>query len=93
MTVLEKHYTINHYWEGNRYLGINLDWDYERRKVHLSMILYVKEALIRFNYAVPCRPYDQPHPHIKPKYGKKVQYTKEEDTSPPLTATKRKLVL
>ena len=42
MTVLKKHYTVSHYWEGKRYLGIDLDWDYERRKVHISMLLYVK---------------------------------------------------
>ena len=42
MVILEKHYTISHDWEGKRYLGIDLDWYYELRKVHLSMLLYVK---------------------------------------------------
>ena len=92
MSVLEKHYTIYNDWEGNSYLGIELDWDYERCKVHLSMILYVKEALIRFNHSIPLRPQDQQHPHIKPKYSQKVQYTEEEDASIPLTAAKTKLV-
>ena len=92
MVVLKKHYTISHDWEGNRYLGIDLDSDYERRKVHLSIILYLKEALIRFNHAVPRHPQYQPHPHIKPEYGRKVQCTKEEDAPPPLTTAKKKLV-
>ena len=56
------------------------------------MLLYVKESLILFNHAVPRTPQDQPHPQIKPKYGQKGQYTKEEDASPPLNATKNKLV-
>ena len=77
MAVLENHYTISHYLEGKRYLGIDLDWDYERQKVHLSMLLYVKEALIQFNHALPRGPHDHPHPHIKPKYGQKVQYIEE----------------
>ena len=47
------------------------------------MPLYVKEALIRLNNAVPRRPQYQPHPHINPNYSQKVQYTKEEDSSPP----------
>ena len=42
MAVLEKHYTISHYWDGKRYLAIDLDWYYERCKVHLSILLYVK---------------------------------------------------
>ena len=40
---------------------------------------------------MPRRLQDQPHPHIKPKYGLKVQYKEEEDSSPPLTAAKKKL--
>ena len=86
MAVLQKHYTISHDWTGKRYLGIDLDWDYEHRKVHLSMLLYVKEALIRFNHAMPKRPQDHPHPHIKPKYGQRAQYTKDEENSPPSMA-------
>ena len=92
MAVPKKHYIISNDWSGKCYLEIELDWDYERRKVHLYMIFYVKEALIRFNHAVPPRPQDQPHPHIKPNHGQKVQYTKEEDSSPPLTAAKKILV-
>ena len=55
MNVLEQHYTISHDWTGKRYLGIDLDWDYDERKVHLSMLKYIKEALILFNHAVPHR--------------------------------------
>ena len=85
-------YNISHDWSVNLYFGIDLDWDYERRKVHLSILLYVKEALIIFNHAVPRQTQDQPHPHINPNYGQKLQYTKEEYASPPLTAAKNKLV-
>ena len=42
MVVLEEHYTISHDWKGKLYLGIDLDWDYARREVHLSILLYVK---------------------------------------------------
>ena len=92
MAVLEEHYKISHYWKGKRYLGIDLDWYYARHKLHLSMLLYVKYSLIRFNHAMPRRPQDQPHPHIKSKYGQTVQYIEEEASSPPLTSAKKKLV-
>ena len=92
MAVLEKHYNISNDWEGKRYLGIDLTWDYERRKVHLYIILYVKEALLQFNHAVPRRPQYQPHIYINPKYGLRVKYTKEDDASTLLTAAKNKLV-
>ena len=32
-------------WDGERYIGITLDWDYERRQVHLSMPGYIAKAL------------------------------------------------
>ena len=35
--VLNKFYGIKTDWEGKRYLGITLDWDYTKREVHLSM--------------------------------------------------------
>ena len=91
MAVLEKHYAISHDCEGKRYLYIGLDWDHDCRKIHLSVLLYVKEAPIRFNHAVPRHHQYQPHLHTKPKYGQKLQYTKEEDSSHPLTAAKKKL--
>lgn len=33
---LESHYKITTDWTGERYIGINLLWDYKRRRVHLS---------------------------------------------------------
>ena len=48
MEVLEEHYIISKDWQGERYNGITIDWDYAARKVHLSMPEYVKNALIRF---------------------------------------------
>ena len=56
---------------------MNLDWDYDRHKVHISMLEYVMKALIRFHYTALKKPQDQPHSHIKPKYGAKVQYAEE----------------
>ena len=43
--VVEKHYEITADWKGKKYIRITLDWDYERRRVHLSMPGYVKAAL------------------------------------------------
>ena len=65
--VLKEHCTISHDCKGKRYLSINMDWGYARCKVHLSMLLFVKETLIIFNHSMPWRPQDQPQSHIKPK--------------------------
>jgi len=51
--VLEEHYKITMDWDGRRYIGITLDWDYKQRKVHLSMPGYIKAALLQF--AIPAK--------------------------------------
>ena len=42
---LEEHYKIFQDWEGKTYCGLTLEWDYEARKVHVSMPGYVQDAL------------------------------------------------
>ena len=44
INALKQHYTVAEDWEGTKYGGINLDWDYTKRQVHLSMPGYVNHA-------------------------------------------------
>ena len=48
--VLQKFYVVNKDCHGKKYCGINLDWDYDRQEVHLSMAGYFSEALARFHH-------------------------------------------
>ena len=91
MTVIREHYKISSNSKGKRYLGLNLDWDYNKRKVYLSMLGYVAESLTILRHNHPCKPQDQPYPHIKPKYGAKAQYAEATDESPPLSKENIKL--
>ena len=50
MKVLRLHYNVTQDWKGKRYIKSTLDWDYNKRQVHLSMPDYVKKALIQFNH-------------------------------------------
>jgi hypothetical protein len=59
---------------------MNMDWDYNNRKVHVSMLHYISEALMHFQHQAPSKPQHQPYPHIKPNYGAKVQCTEDMDT-------------
>jgi len=80
ISVLSEHYVVEKDWKGEKYCGITLDWDYVRRKVHLSMPGYCSEALTRFRHEAT-QLLDQPHQHAVPVYGAKVQYAKEADKS------------
>ncbi len=48
--ILEKHYKCSIDWDGNRYLGMTMEWDYNGHKVHVSMLDYVPKALTHFQH-------------------------------------------
>ena len=81
INVLKQHYKVAEDWDGERYSGITLDWDYGRREVHLSMPGHCTEALVRFNHTLR-KLNHQPHKHTLPTYGASIQYAKQRDTSP-----------
>ena len=47
---LRETYKIEVDEDGDKYVGISLDWDYANGEVHLSMPGYVSEALARFKH-------------------------------------------
>ena len=56
------------------------------------MLTYVTAALKRFNHTYLRKPQHQPYPHVKQIYGATAQYTKDTDTSPPLTPDDKKFI-
>ena len=83
LTALQKDYEVGTDWEGTRYLGLMLDWDYKGRHAHLSMPGYIKKPLVHFGRKDPTKPQHQPQQHTLPTFGATVQYAKAADTSKP----------
>ena len=79
-------------WEGWRYVGLTLDWDYNTKQMHISMPGYVAKALKQFHHPQPKHPQNQPFPHISTKYGQKIQYAEREDTRPLLNKGDKKFI-
>jgi hypothetical protein len=73
-SVPKQDYEINTDWKSTGYLGLTLDWDYNKHKVHLSMPGYIENALVRFSHKLTNKPQLQPHPHTLPTYSATVQY-------------------
>jgi hypothetical protein len=46
--ILHKHYKCFIDWDGKCYLGMNMDWDYNSCRVHVSMLNYIPNALTHF---------------------------------------------
>ena len=85
MSVFTQHYKIDTDWGGTRYVGLLLDWDYGNMIVHLSMPVYIEQAMVQFGHKPPAKPQLQPYPHTKPVYGAKIQYAMPADNSEPAT--------
>ena len=62
--VLKEHYKILSNWKGKKYLGLDIDWDYDNRTVQMSMLGCGAEDLARFCHKRPRKPQDHPYLHI-----------------------------
>ena len=91
-SVINKYYPLTEDWKGGRYIGIQLDWDYKRRQVHLSMPGYVKKALKYFGHEKPKKKQDAPFPYTQPDYGARKQYAKEQSSAPQLNKKDKRFI-
>jgi hypothetical protein len=89
---LNKHCKRSIDWDEKCYLGMNMDWDYDGGRVHISMLTYVPKALACFQHQAPNKLQHQPCPHLKPNYGAKAQYMEDMDTSTFLPKEDRKFI-
>jgi hypothetical protein len=91
MSVIQEHYECKADWTGERYIGIHLAWDYEKRQVHLYMPGYVRKALKQFQHIFK-KKQNQPFPHKEIIYGANKQYATQESTAPPATKDEKKFI-
>jgi hypothetical protein len=84
LNALKRDYIATEDWEGTKYLGLTIEWNYENGQVHLWMPGYVSKALLRFEHKKTDKIQNSPHPHNIPAYGAKIQYAEQSDESPKL---------
>ena len=86
-TLLE-HYEITEDWEGKKFAGINLEWNYapEHAKCscQISIKNYIRELLARVGHPTPTKPQLSPHKHREINYGANVKHTHAAEPSPAL---------
>ena len=90
-SVLKNHHDISQDWEGKKFSGIDLDWNYSTnhcdRTCRLSMKNYIEILLVKLNHPMPRKPQLPPHKCYEVKYGSKTQLAPEKDASKPLKDT------
>ena len=88
---IKKHHDISQDWEGKKFAGIDLDWNYATkhcdRTCRLSMKNCIKHLLVKLNHPMTRKPQLSAHKYGKVKYGSKTQLNPEEDKYKPLNDT------
>jgi hypothetical protein len=92
LNTIRKYYKCLCDWEGEQYCRLTIKWDYAGCTVQLSMPTYVQKALKCFQHPPPRIQQDQPHPHVKKKYGAKEQFAKPLDDTPILDKPGKKFI-
>jgi hypothetical protein len=91
LEVLQKEYKCSTDWTGSRYVGLALDWDYDKGTCDISMPRYIERALTRFEHPTPTHKEHSPHPWTAPVYDSCQQYEQQDNT--PFIDAKNKLRL
>ena len=81
VNLVKEHHGITDYWEGKKYLGIDLTWDYKKSNFRSTMNRYIQDIRIKYDHQDPNKPQLYPHAHRPITYGAKQQMALPEDTS------------
>ena len=68
--------------DGELFCSIKLEWDYQNQTVDLSMPEYIAQFLQLFLHPIPKKLEHQPHYHVQPQNGTKVQLTEPREKTP-----------
>lgn len=90
--VLKVHYDITEDWEGSKFAGIDLEWDYKKCMCRLSIKNYIRNLLTKYGHPLLKKPQLSPHRHVEINYGAKAQYVNDTPASSPISPTLTKRV-
>ena len=81
LTALCHKYDVTVDWTGENYLGIDIDWEYKKGHVDISIPEYIPKALTRLNHPAPKKPQYAPHSWTAPAYEQRLQMAPDPDSS------------
>ena len=82
-------YEITVNYQGSKFLGLLIDWDYENGTVDISMPKYIEKVLTRCQHIACGQRQHSPHKWKAPTFWQKTQYATDNNTIPASTdATK-----
>ena len=82
ITSLQKYCDITIDWSGQNFCGLDIEWNYDKQYVDISMKHFVIKTLRQLQHIFSSKPQYAPHSWTVPNYGINRQYAKPADTSP-----------
>ena len=89
---LESKYEITHDMKAEFFCGMDLEWNYKRRQLKISMKDYIKNLMHKIQHPPPNKPEHNPHNWTPPKYGQTIQLAPLSDNLPILPVARIKRV-
>ena len=80
LSALRTKYEITIDPTGSNYIGLFIEWNYDKGYVDISMPYYMEKLLQVFLHTPPIRRQHSPHKWTESTYGQKVQYALPEST-------------
>ena len=82
LSILELKYKMKVDMDAKQYVGIDLQWDYDKRELICSMDEYIDTALLELQHITPKQVHHGPSKHVPPNYGAAIQYVEDSKASP-----------
>ena len=67
-TILKKYHNITEDWEGKKYAGIDLKWDYDKQTCRATMDGYILNLGSKYGHLTPKKSQYSPHKHRPIEY-------------------------
>ena len=67
--ILKQYHNISEDWEGKKFAGIDLNWNYKKRTCRATMDGYILDLRTKYGHPAPEKPHYSPHKHHPIIYG------------------------
>ncbi len=82
--VLQRYHQVQTNMAGDKIAGLNVQWDFPSKQVHIDMRSYVKDLLLSLNLPMPKKPQLSPFTAMLIAYCQKAHFTPDKNTLAPL---------
>jgi hypothetical protein len=79
LSVLKKFHGVQYNMAGDKFSGMDIEWDYTACRCHISMPGYISKLLLKFKHPHPVKPWLTPYKCLPISYGTKSHITPDPD--------------